>query len=133
MRWHLLALLPAAGVYGTGFLLYGWDPGDVPEYARTAGLTGLLGTASVVVGALLALVLLPRRPWTLLVSMGAMYLPFVAALASELVPATSFHNLWPIELAFWLLPVLVVHAPAGLAAAIYWNSRGGHATRGRGA
>jgi len=107
-----LGLAAAAAVLGTGRIVYGWDAGDSAEYALSHALMGLIGPWSLLAGACVLLLLIPRSAKTYGVSAVLAPAPLVAVILFEVCRFPSSHNLIPFELAALAMGSVALHLPS---------------------
>ena len=115
----VIGSLGSAVLFGSGFLLYGWDPGDSPGYELSNGMNALIGPVSILAcGAVLLLLL--RHPLSAsVVSTGVLTVPIFVAVFVEMARDSSTHNLFPFELLLYISGSMALHFPALLVASYY--------------
>ena len=111
--------LASAGMFGTGYLMFGWNPGQVPGSALSEGLGNLVGRWQLLVAATVLPLLVPFQFRTFLISMAIFALPIAFATVYECLKFPDSHNLLGFEIVG--LPVFsgVFHLPSALVRWFY--------------
>ncbi len=108
----VVGCLAAAAILFSGYMLHGWNVGNVPSYELSTALGGLLSRWSLAAGALVVL-LLARRPYSSFVISGCVVpLPMLVAICYEVVKYPTSHNLIPFEFIGLMLGSVLLHVPA---------------------
>jgi len=128
-RWIIIAAVAigcvaSAGIFGSGFLVYGWDPGPIEQYRLSNALANLIGRWSLLVGAVILLCLVPLHYKAYLITLAIVPIPIVVAIFYECAQHPTSHNLWPIELIAWFLVSAFIHFPSAFVRAIYLRVSG---------
>jgi hypothetical protein len=111
--------IASASMFGTGYLMFGWNPGQVPEYALSEGLGNLVGRWQLILAAAILLLLVPFEFRTYVISMAVFVLPIACVTVYECLEFPHSHNLLGFEIVG--LPVFsgVFHLPSALIRWIY--------------
>ncbi len=116
--------LASAGMFGTGYLMFGWNPGQVPGSALSEGLGNLVGRWQFILAAAILLLLVPFPLRTYAISMMVFVLPIAYATVYECLKFADSHNLLGLEIVFgWPVFSGVFHLPSALVRWFYVRVR----------
>ncbi len=104
--------LASAAALGTGIVAYGWALGDVPKYALSEAMHGLVGPVSLLAGAAVLLLLARFTLLAWLVSLFVVPLPMLGVVLFEVTEYPTSHNLIPFELVLLFAASVILHLPA---------------------
>jgi hypothetical protein len=115
----VIGCLASAGMFGSGYMVFGWNPGQVDEYALSEGLGNLVGRWQLSVAATILLLLVPFQFRTYLLSMAMFALPLACATIYECVKFPDSHNLLGFEIVGLPLFSGLFHLPSAVVRWIY--------------
>jgi len=111
-RAALIGIAASVAFILVGLATEGWNPEPHATFPYCSGLGALWGRPAMFAGSAVLLLLVRLPLLTYLTSLVAVTLPYLVALAYELVRGSSGHNLFPIEIALVLFGSGLLHLPA---------------------
>ena len=112
VRAALIGIAASVAFILVGLATEGWNPDPHYPFPYCSGLGGLSGRPAMLAGSAVLLLLVRLPLLTYLASLVVVILPYLVALAYELVRGSSGHNLFPIEIAIMLFGSGLLHLPA---------------------
>lgn len=117
----IIGMLISSSIIISGYLLYGWNVGDVKQYELSYAIGNTFSIWTLLIGAFVAFLHIPFSYVSYAISVFVVPLPMIIAIIYECINAPTSHNLWPFELGVLFIGSAIIHLPSIKIKAIYHN------------